>query len=144
MPRMTRRGRRSTQAAALQEVLVGAAVSGVAAAALINGLKVCVRGCRTLCLLGLPCRLDKGTAPLVPSRVQGEPEVCQACAGAGGVQCFACSGSGHMVPAEALAGEGSQLRDARRPRGRRAGECRACMGCGMLRCKKCSGSGYLR
>lgn len=74
--------------------------------------------------------------------IKQEPQVCQACAGTGGIKCFACEGSGTMqrVSLEEVTAS-SKKRD---PLGRNIDkrECVACKGCGKLFCKKCSGSGY--
>ena len=71
---------------------------------------------------------------------QGEPEICEGCAGQGGVKCFACEGSGRM---EALA-EPSQQQRKRDIIGRQqnASSCRVCKGSGLILCKRCGGSGY--
>lgn len=77
------------------------------------------------------------------SGLKKDPEVCESCAGSGGVRCFACEGTGKMsgVTLEELAKATAAQRD---PLGRNVSkrECRACKGCGLLFCKKCSGSGY--
>lgn len=71
--------------------------------------------------------------------------MCAACAGTGGVRCFACEGSGQRSgTSQAALLDGSQRRD---PLGRGGGnprECIACKGAGMLFCAKCSGSGYAK
>lgn len=71
-----------------------------------------------------------------------EPEVCQSCAGSGGVRCFACEGTGRMSGAamEELTAAGAR----RDTLGRNVSklECRACKGAGLLFCKKCNGNGY--
>ncbi len=71
---------------------------------------------------------------------QGEPEICEGCAGQGGVKCFACEGSGRM---EALAQQSQQQRK-RDIIGRQqnASSCRVCKGSGLILCKRCGGSGY--
>ena len=87
--------------------------------------------------------LVTGAAALVGGSKE-EAEICESCAGRGGVRCFACEGSGKMsgVAIEELTKAAAAPRD---PLGRSVSkrECRACRGTGMLFCKKCSGSGYV-
>ena len=71
-----------------------------------------------------------------------EPEVCQSCAGSGGVRCFACEGTGKFsgVAIEELAAAAAKRDSLGRNVSKR--ECVACKGAGLLFCKRCSGSGY--
>ncbi|CAG9461843.1 unnamed protein product [Pedinophyceae sp. YPF-701] len=83
---------------------------------------------------------------LIKGLTSGDPEMCQACGGAGGVRCFACEGTGKMggMDADALrekTNSPASLMEANlgetNPR-----ECKACKGSGLLLCAKCNGTGY--
>ncbi|PSC70536.1 zinc-finger [Micractinium conductrix] len=101
-PATRRRGWRlvaHADAALLQDMIVGGAVTAAATAAIANGL------------------------------AKGEPELCAACTGIGGCECFVCQGSGRTADPE------------------RAGRRRSCLGCkgvGRMLCTKCGGSGYIK
>lgn len=77
------------------------------------------------------------------SGLKNEPQVCESCAGSGGVKCFACEGTGVMsgVVLEELRASASKRDMVGRNVSKRS--CIACKGAGLLFCKKCSGSGYV-
>lgn len=73
--------------------------------------------------------------------VQGEPEICEGCAGNGGVKCFACDGTGRMELQNR-----AELGDARKRdivgRPKNPNQCTVCKGPGLILCGRCQGSGY--
>ncbi len=78
------------------------------------------------------------------SGLKKESEPCDLCRATGGIQCFACAGTGNTVPVDvdeaATARPSSSMDMLRRTTSRRA--CRVCKGVGLLLCKQCKGAGY--
>lgn len=72
---------------------------------------------------------------------KGEPEICEGCAGQGGVKCFACEGSGRMEYENR-----DQMSRARKRdivgRAENVNACKVCTGSGLILCKRCQGRGY--
>lgn len=74
--------------------------------------------------------------------LKAEPQVCECCAGNGGIKCFACQASGYMTTTQLdVVAASSASRDRlSRPSSKR--ECKACKGVGLILCSNCKGSGY--
>lgn len=102
---------RATDPSAMQEVLMGGAVLATAGWSILSGTKT------------------------------EDPCPCPQCAGAGGIKCFACEGSGKMMGVSTDEVLASTNNNSSRG-GRNKRECRACTGAGMLFCKTCNGTGY--